>query len=166
MGVVQDSDAAASRVANPLSFEEFFAAESEALYRRRRLVTRDHHEAEEVVQDAFLSLYERWDRIAGIPIRSDTSYRTAFNAWKKRSRRAAQAIRKGSRRAGLEQWVVEFVAGNGFVTARQSPSGLGPRLRVDAPIALGGSPAETHLVTPRRPVGTRGPGGRPSTRTR
>jgi hypothetical protein len=84
MGVVQDSDAAASRVADPLSFDEFFAAESEALYRRVRLVTRDHHEAEEVVQDAFFSLYERWDRIAGIPYPVGYLYRTAFNAWKKR----------------------------------------------------------------------------------
>jgi RNA polymerase sigma factor (sigma-70 family) len=91
--VVQDSEAAASRVESPLSFDEFFAAESETLYRRMRLVTRNHHEAEEVVQDAFLSLYERWDRIAGIPDPVGYLYRTAFNAWKKRSRRAAQAIR-------------------------------------------------------------------------
>jgi RNA polymerase sigma factor (sigma-70 family) len=91
--VVQDSEAAASRVESPLSFDEFFAAESETLYRRMRLVTRNHHEAEEVVQDAFLSLYERWDQITGIPDPVGYLYRTAFNAWKKRSRRAAQAIR-------------------------------------------------------------------------
>ena len=76
-----------------LSFDEFFAAESQTLYRRMRLVTRDHHEAEEVVQDAFLSLYERWDRVAGLPDPVGYLYRTAFNAWKKRSRRAARAVR-------------------------------------------------------------------------
>jgi RNA polymerase sigma factor (sigma-70 family) len=91
--IVQDSGTAASRAANPMSFDEFFAAESETLYRRMRLVTRDHHEAEEVVQDAFLGLYERWDRIAGIPDPVGYLYRTAFNAWKKRSRRAARAVR-------------------------------------------------------------------------
>lgn len=91
--IVQASEAAASGVANTPSFDEFFAAESETLYRRMRLVTRDHHEAEEVVQDAFLSLYERWDRIAGIPDPVGYLYRTAFNAWKKRSRRAARAVR-------------------------------------------------------------------------
>ncbi len=76
-----------------LTFDEFFAAESETLYRRMRLVTRDHHEAEEVVQDAFLSMYERWDGIAGIADPVGYLYRTAFNAWKKRTRRAARAIR-------------------------------------------------------------------------
>jgi RNA polymerase sigma factor (sigma-70 family) len=75
------------------SFDEFFAAESQTLYRRMRLVTRSHHEAEEVVQDAFLSLYERWDRVSGLPDPVGYLYRTAFNAWKKRSRRAARAIR-------------------------------------------------------------------------
>ena len=91
--IVQASEAAASRVSDTLSFDEFFAAESETLYRRMRLVTRDHHEAEEVVQDAFLSLYERWDRIVGIPDPVGYLYRTAFNAWKKRSRRMALAVR-------------------------------------------------------------------------
>jgi len=46
------------------AFDKFFAAESDTLYRRMRLVTRDHHEAEEVIQDAFLEMYERWDRIS------------------------------------------------------------------------------------------------------
>jgi RNA polymerase sigma factor (sigma-70 family) len=80
-------------LANPPSFDEFFAAESQTLYRRMRLVTRNHHEAEEVVQDAFLSLYERWDRVGGLPDPVGYLYRTAFNAWKKRSRRAATAIK-------------------------------------------------------------------------
>jgi RNA polymerase sigma factor (sigma-70 family) len=89
--IVQDAEPPS--VAGSPSFDEFFAAESETLYRRMRLVTRDHHEAEEVVQESFLSLYERWDRIAGIPDPVGYLYRTAFNAWKKRSRRAARAIR-------------------------------------------------------------------------
>jgi RNA polymerase sigma-70 factor, ECF subfamily len=77
----------------PPSFDEFFAAQSQTLYRRMRLVTRNHHEAEEVVQDAFLSVYERWDRVCSLPDPVGYLYRTAFNAWKKRSRRAARAIR-------------------------------------------------------------------------
>jgi RNA polymerase sigma factor (sigma-70 family) len=76
------------------SFHEFFAAESETLYRRMRIVTRDHHEAEELVQDAFLAMYERWDRIATIADPVGYLYRTAFNLWKRRSRRATRAIRQ------------------------------------------------------------------------
>jgi RNA polymerase sigma factor (sigma-70 family) len=79
--------------AGPISFDEFFAAQSQTLYRRMRLVTRSHHEAEEVVQDAFLSLYERWERMADILDPVGYLYRTAFNVWKKRSRRAAQVVR-------------------------------------------------------------------------
>jgi RNA polymerase sigma factor (sigma-70 family) len=91
--IVEDPRPDGANAASPRSFDEFFAAQSETLYRRMRLVTRDHHEAEEVVQDAFLRLYERWDRIAVIPDPVGYLYRTAFNAWKKRSRRAVLAIR-------------------------------------------------------------------------
>lgn len=91
--LVRDPEQTTRGPATPLSFDEFFAAESQTLYRRMRIVTRDHHEAEEVVQDAFLSLYERLDRVGGLPDPVGCLCRTAFNAWKKRSRRAARAIR-------------------------------------------------------------------------
>jgi RNA polymerase sigma-70 factor, ECF subfamily len=79
--------------AEELGFDDFFARESESLFRRMWLVTRDRGEAEEVMQDAFLSLYERWDRMAEIDDPRAYLYRTAFNAWKKRSRRMARAVR-------------------------------------------------------------------------
>lgn len=91
--IVRDAEPDGANAGGPVSFDEFFAAHSATLYRRMRLVTRDHHEAEEVVQDAFLSIYEHWDRVARIPDPVGYLYRTAFNAWKKRSRRAARAIR-------------------------------------------------------------------------
>ena len=91
--IVRSSEAGVAEAAEPLSFDAFFAAESETLYRRMWLVTRNRHEAEEVVQDAFLSLLERWDRVAGLPDPTGYLYRTAFNAWKKRTRRAALALR-------------------------------------------------------------------------
>jgi RNA polymerase sigma factor (sigma-70 family) len=91
--VIDGPGAAAPGVSAVRSFDEFFAAESESLYRRMRIVTRDHHEAEELVQDAFLAMYERWDRIATIADPVGYLYQTAFNLWKRRSRRAARAIR-------------------------------------------------------------------------
>ncbi len=90
--VVRSTEAVAEE-ARSLSFDAFFAAESETLYRRMWLVTRNRHEAEEVVQDAFLSLLERWDRISGLPDPTGYLYRTAFNAWKKRTRRTTLAVR-------------------------------------------------------------------------
>lgn len=76
-----------------LDFDDFFAGESEDLFRRLWLVTRNRAEAEEVMQDAFLSLYERWDRMSAVDDPKAYLYRTAFNAWNKRSRRAARALR-------------------------------------------------------------------------
>jgi RNA polymerase sigma factor (sigma-70 family) len=83
----------ARRGADAISFDEFFEAESEQLFRRLWLVTRDRHEAEEVMQDAFLRLLERWDRIAEIRDPVAYLYRTAFNVWNKRARRATRALR-------------------------------------------------------------------------
>jgi len=50
----------------PLSFEDFFSYEHRGLYGALLLVTRDSHEAEEVMQDAFLRLWERWDRVSSL----------------------------------------------------------------------------------------------------
>jgi RNA polymerase sigma factor (sigma-70 family) len=79
---------------SPLSFDAFFSDESETLFRRMWLVTRDRYEAEEIVQDAFLGVYERWDRVSAMDDPTGYLYRTAFNAWKKRSRRATRAMRQ------------------------------------------------------------------------
>ena len=76
-----------------LDFDDFFAEQSEPLFRRLWLVTRNRAEAEEVMQDAFLSVYERWDRMVDVDDPKAYLYRTAFNAWNKRSRRAARALR-------------------------------------------------------------------------
>jgi RNA polymerase sigma factor (sigma-70 family) len=90
--IVRDREGAPG-LDEPLSFDAFFAAESQTLFRRMWLVTRDRHEAEEIVQDAFLSLFERWDRAADWDDPTSYLYRTAFNTWKRRTRRAARAVR-------------------------------------------------------------------------
>jgi len=91
--IVRDREERAPGLEEPLSFDAFFAAESQTLFRRMWLVTRDRHEAEEIVQDAFLSLYERWERAPSWDDPTSYLYRTAFNMWKKRARRAASAVR-------------------------------------------------------------------------
>jgi RNA polymerase sigma factor (sigma-70 family) len=78
----------------PQSFEDFFEAESPALFRRLCLIIGNRHEAEEVMQDAFLSLFERWDRIRDMENPTGYLYRTAFNVFRRRSRRAALALRR------------------------------------------------------------------------
>jgi len=90
---VETGQATAWNERGPLSFDAFFQAEAEVLFRRMWLITRDRQEAEEVVQDAFLSLFERWDRVSGMDDPTGYLYRTALNGWRKRARRAARAIR-------------------------------------------------------------------------
>jgi DNA-directed RNA polymerase specialized sigma24 family protein len=60
-------------LAEPLAFETFFETEARSLFRRLCIVTGNSAEAEEVVQDAFLALWERWDRAGGSKTRPGTS---------------------------------------------------------------------------------------------
>jgi RNA polymerase sigma-70 factor (ECF subfamily) len=78
----------------PLRFEEFFAAEHGRLFGALCLVTGDRHEAEEIMQDAFLRLWERWDLVAEVDDPPAYLFRTAMNVFRNRYRRAALALRK------------------------------------------------------------------------
>lgn len=75
-------------------FEAFFADHHDALFRALCLLTRNRHEAEEVMQDAFLALWRRWDEVTPGPNAVGYLYTTAMNGWRSRLRRAAVAIRK------------------------------------------------------------------------
>lgn len=78
----------------PRSFEMFFADEHARLFGALCLVTGDRFEAEEIMQDAFLRLWERWDRVATLDDPSAYLFRTAMNVFRNRYRRAALALRK------------------------------------------------------------------------
>jgi RNA polymerase sigma-70 factor, ECF subfamily len=75
-------------------FETFFEQQHERLFRALWLLTRNRQEAEEVMQDAFLRLWERWDWVAAGSDPVGYLYRTAMNVWRSRLRRAAVAARK------------------------------------------------------------------------
>jgi len=77
-----------------LEFEGFFAENRERLFRALWLVARDRHEAEEVAQEAFLKVWERWDRVEGMDDPQGYLYRTAFNLYRNRRRRSLLALRR------------------------------------------------------------------------
>ena len=85
----------------PFTFEEFFATENEPLYRRMCFVTGNSQEAEEITQDAFLSLWVRWDHVSSLEDTRGYLYRTAMNVFRKRYRRAKLAIRRAIAAAPL-----------------------------------------------------------------
>jgi RNA polymerase sigma-70 factor (ECF subfamily) len=75
------------------AFEDFFRGQTQSLFAHLCLITGNRAEAEELAQDAFLKVWERWDRVADMePI--GYLYRTAMNLFRKRYRRAVLALRK------------------------------------------------------------------------
>ena len=77
-----------------VTFRTFFEANHDHLYRALWLATRNRHEAEELSQDAFLKVWERWDRVQGLENRQGYLYRTAMNALRSRVRRTKVALRR------------------------------------------------------------------------
>lgn len=75
------------------SFERFYRSERDGLFASLCLTTRDPHEAEELMHDAFLKVWERWGRVRDMDRPAGYLYRTAINTFKTRYRRAAIANR-------------------------------------------------------------------------
>jgi RNA polymerase sigma-70 factor (ECF subfamily) len=75
-------------------FEDLVDAEHPGLYGALCLITRDRTEAEDVMQEAFLKVWERWDRVQDMEDQAGYLYRTALNLYRKRIRRASVAIRR------------------------------------------------------------------------
>jgi RNA polymerase sigma-70 factor (ECF subfamily) len=75
-------------------FDSFFEEERERLFKALYFVTGNREDAEELTQDAFLRLWERWDDIDRIDDPTGYLFRVALNGFRMRRRRAATAIRK------------------------------------------------------------------------
>jgi RNA polymerase sigma-70 factor (ECF subfamily) len=78
------------------SFEEFFAAHRSRLLSALVVMTANRAEAEEILQDAFLAVWERWGRVAGMDDPVGFLYRVAMNLFRKRLRRAGVAVRRAA----------------------------------------------------------------------
>lgn len=90
------SDAQATPTA-AASFAAYFEQEKAGLYSALCLVTRNRQEAQDLTQDAFIRLLERWDRVGTLADPRGYLYRTAMNAFRRGARRAlgAPASRRG-----------------------------------------------------------------------
>jgi RNA polymerase sigma-70 factor, ECF subfamily len=108
------------------SFETFYDAESQTLFRRLWLVTGNRAEAEELMQDAFLKVWERWEQVGTMDDPVGYLYRTAMNLFRKRYRRAVLAIRRST---GLAPSRDDFADADDRHTVRRVLSKLPPRQR-------------------------------------
>jgi len=72
----------------PLAFDDLFTAEHDRLYGALFFITGNAADAEELMQDAFLKLWERWDRIDTIQDPVAYLFRVALNGFRMRLRHA------------------------------------------------------------------------------
>jgi len=75
------------------AFEFFFETERRRLFRALYVMTGSAHEAEELTQDAFLRVWERWDRVGSMEDPVGYLFRTAMNLARSRARRLLRAAR-------------------------------------------------------------------------
>jgi RNA polymerase sigma factor (sigma-70 family) len=78
----------------PVSFEVLFLDVHDRLYRALYFITGSSADAEELMQDAFLKLWERWDRIDRIDDPVAYLFRSALNGFRMRMRRSRTAARR------------------------------------------------------------------------
>ena len=81
----------------PVAFEEFFETERERLFRALLLVTHDSPEAEDLMQEAFVRVWERWDRVGTLDDPVGYLFKTALNLHRSALRRAVVATRRSLR---------------------------------------------------------------------
>jgi RNA polymerase sigma-70 factor (ECF subfamily) len=81
-------------VIEPPRFEELFERYHARLFAGLCLVTESRDEAEEIAQEAFLRVWQRWDRVSAMDDPAGYLFRTAMNLLRKRARRTRVAARR------------------------------------------------------------------------
>jgi RNA polymerase sigma-70 factor (ECF subfamily) len=81
------------------AFEDFFEAEHRRLFRALLLVTHDSAEADDLLQEAFVRVWERWDRVGRLDDPVGYLFRTAMNLRRSAFRRALTSAKRSLRPA-------------------------------------------------------------------
>lgn len=82
------------QVSRPADFSAFFADEHRKVFKALYFVTGNRADASELMQDAFLKLWERWDTIDKIDDPTAYLFRVALNGSRMRARSARRATRR------------------------------------------------------------------------
>jgi len=100
-----------NQLATPVeSFEDFVLQNHERLFGALCLLTKDRYEAEEIAQEAFVRILERWDRVRLVEDPTGYLFRTAMNVFRKRFRRASLALRRSANVAPTDDFVQQIEA--------------------------------------------------------
>jgi RNA polymerase sigma factor (sigma-70 family) len=81
-------------LAAPRDFRTLFEDEHRRLFKTLYFVTGDRHEAADLMQEAFLKLWERWDSIDRIDDVTAYLFKVAMNGGRMRARAARRAARR------------------------------------------------------------------------
>jgi len=127
-------------------FESFYRANRVRLFRALVVMTRDVHGAEELTQESFVKVWERWERVARMDDPIGYLYRTALNGWLQIHRRATRAGRQvvAPRRVVAPLEVVEdrtsWLASASLAPHRPRPAGRPGQARAGGGARFGGGP--------------------------
>jgi RNA polymerase sigma-70 factor (ECF subfamily) len=81
------------------TFEMFFEDEKQRLLRILCVITGSRGEAEDLAQEAFTRLFERWETVATMEDPAGYLHRTAMNLFRNQARRARLALKRAIRLA-------------------------------------------------------------------
>jgi RNA polymerase sigma factor (sigma-70 family) len=84
----------------PATFESFFEEQRERLLRILSIITGSRAEAEDLAQEAFTRVFERWETVAAMEDPAGYLHRTAMNLFRNQYRRARVAL---ARTVGLAE---------------------------------------------------------------
>jgi RNA polymerase sigma factor (sigma-70 family) len=108
-------------------FEDFFRGTHVALFRALTLVTGNRQEAEDVMQVAFMKVFEHWDRVARMDNPEGFLYRIAMNEFRSRYRRTKRALKRAVTPTASEEAFEEAIEDRDVVI--QALRALVPRQR-------------------------------------
>lgn len=114
------------RVEAKTDFDSFVEEEHVRLYQALYFITGNREDAEDIAQDAFLKMWERWAEIDLIDDPTGYLFRVALNAFRMRRRRAATALRRVAPIAGERDG---FAEAEMRVDVRELLLSLSPRQR-------------------------------------
>ena len=107
-------------------FEDLFERHHARLFAGLCLVTGSRSEAEDVMQEAFLQVWQRWDRVSNMDEPAGYLFRTAMNLTRKRRRRATVALKRAVGLASTPDAFAQVDDRDELIRAIQ---GLAPRER-------------------------------------
>src|SRR5918992_6114784 len=129
----------------PPAFEWFFEDQKERLLRVLSVITGSRAEAEDLAQEAFTRVFERWETVAAMEDPAGYLHRTAINLFRNQYRRARVAL---GRAGGLAPEQDGFKPVDDRDAAARALSGLTPKQRAALVLteALGYSGEETGVL--------------------